>query len=781
MKLWKPLAVMLSVSVAMSGVPAFAVSAAEAVESTEAAAPADASEEVADPNITENLEELSNVLDNFGEAGDPLSPESFKYGKTEASVEGKAYPFIQDYGEEEYENDEFTLYTVEGGDIPYVSVPEYMTLLSEILEKAGRRSGITYEVSQIGENYYMVKRPDTNNYMMINTDRNTLEFDNFNAFTQLADVKASVPMMDLPDPKSIDMTEMNNLFLKLMTLSEEEQLEYIQDFFGSQQEQESLFATSQETINRRGEMISLYLSDYLIDFVEQDGVCYVPLQTLNDLFLGEIYTCMIFNGETLYFIPYESKLANEIDRDVPKEMSQEFALFNYNELRFLLDCFYGLKAEHGISSFGTLLAQNTDLVSDLVSTDSSKFDNAISRLTFTYFDDSHSGLISPSWRSTGMPNIFESMGLASVYKNKLNAKYVEARHNAYPDGMPMYEEVGDMAFVTFDTFYSNDDYSVYYHMDDLTEDQFVIDTTPDLLTELITDNMGEGSGDSTGESSEDAAPESAEEAAPETAEEAAPEAAAEAAPEAAEEAAPETVEDAADAAVEEAATGTEEETGDSAGDSSGDSNSDSSEDSLGEMAQAEEPEPVDTIALLMYAYQQITREDSPVKNVVLDISLNGGGKSDAAIYALVWMLGQANIAVRDTFTGAETIMRLTADLDLDENYTASGKGLVNKGYNIYCLISPNSFSCGNLVPAALKMSEQATLIGRTSGGGSCAVLFCTSASGTMFQISGPRQLTTIRNGSAYNIDQGIDPDVILNKVETFYDREAIVDLIHGLK
>ena len=103
------------------------------------------------------------------------------------------------------------------------------------------------------------------------------------------------------------------------------------------------------------------------------------------------------------------------------------------------------------------------------------------------------------------------------------------------------------------------------------------------------------------------------------------------------------------------------------------------------------------------------------------------------------------------------------------------------GYKVWCLTSSNSFSCGNLVPAALKMSERVPIIGQTSGGGSCAVLPCTTASGTLFQISSNLQLSTVRNGSFYNIDQGIEPDVPLMWPESFYDREALVEYLHTLK
>ena len=44
----------------------------------------------------------------------------------------------------------------------------------------------------------------------------------------------------------------------------------------------------------------------------------------------------------------------------------------------------------------------------------------------------------------------------------------------------------------------------------------------------------------------------------------------------------------------------------------------------------EEEEEVDTIKLLLYADSQINRENSPIKNVVIDLSNNGGGMTVAA-------------------------------------------------------------------------------------------------------------------------------------------------------
>ena len=189
--------------------------------------------------------------------------------------------------------------------------------------------------------------------------------------------------------------------------------------------------------------------------------------------------------------------------------------------------------------------------------------------------------------------------------------------------------------------------------------------------------------------------------------------------------------------------------------------------------------PQDTIDLIIYANSQIKREGSPVKNIVLDLSNNGGGNADAAIFVISWFLGEADIALRDTFTGAETNAIYLTDVNLDGQYDDQDN--VANGYRLYCLTSNNSFSCGNLVPAAFRSSGRVTLIGQPTGGGSCVVQPCTTAAGTLFQISGNKQVSIIKNGSFYNTDGGIEPDFRLEKPESFYDRPALVEYLHNLK
>ena len=60
----------------------------------------------------------------------------------------------------------------------------------------------------------------------------------------------------------------------------------------------------------------------------------------------------------------------------------------------------------------------------------------------------------------------------------------------------------------------------------------------------------------------------------------------------------------------------------------------------------------DTIGILAYAYSRIMREGSPVENVVLDLSCNGGGEADAAVYTLSAFLGEGYASVKNTMSGA---------------------------------------------------------------------------------------------------------------------------------
>lgn len=185
----------------------------------------------------------------------------------------------------------------------------------------------------------------------------------------------------------------------------------------------------------------------------------------------------------------------------------------------------------------------------------------------------------------------------------------------------------------------------------------------------------------------------------------------------------------------------------------------------------------DTICLMSYSFSRITRKDSPIKNVVLDLSNNGGGAAPTAAYTISMFLGEGSISVTNPLTGALVTQNFKADMNMDRKFDDKDN-LLN--YNLFCLTSPNSFSCGNLVPSALKNSNRVTILGQTSGGGACVVQNMTTADGCVFNISGPYRLAYTKNGSFYDIDKGVTPDFVLPTPDQFYDRKALTKYINKI-
>jgi hypothetical protein len=185
----------------------------------------------------------------------------------------------------------------------------------------------------------------------------------------------------------------------------------------------------------------------------------------------------------------------------------------------------------------------------------------------------------------------------------------------------------------------------------------------------------------------------------------------------------------------------------------------------------------DTMGLMIYSFEQITRDGSPVENVVLDMSCNGGGVADAAAYTIGAFIGNGSISIMNPLSGALVTESFKADLNLDRKFDDNDNLLK---YNLFCMTAPNSFSCGNLVPSVLKNSHRVTNIGQTSGGGACVVHFLSTADGCAFQLSGPLRLAYTKNGSFYDIDQGVEPDFVIAKPELFYDREYMSKYVNEL-
>ena len=599
------------------------------------------------------------------------------------TIEKKNFPFVYCF-DKETQNSEINLYFINGGDVPYIALSEFLPILAEMYNtryECEEDARVTFDLQVTGQSdgssVFIVTRPDNKSACIFQPSEDTIRFTSYDSFIGKPGSSALVTAEYLPDLKQT-MVLSDAILENFYAMREGKQPEKMEMPAAAEDPaaDHALFVLSNTIYNRRGNVLTLRPGDYQIDLAAQEEECYIPLQTMSDVFFSYFYITFVFNGEKVIGDVSGGELTPQAGEAAWEDMSEGFAMFNFRELCFFLDAFYGLKAEHDIDSFSDFFALDAGLLPQLTGTDALAFDYAMTRVMSLFLDDGHSAVTSYSWRSgigTGMGAAFLAMGANYGYsgqgKTEIQTAMTAARKAAYPEGVPGYEEIGDTAFITFDSFTTARSFEEYYELED-----------PD--------------------------------------------------------------------------------------------------------------NPQDTIELLMYANRQIRREGSPVKNIVMDLSMNGGGTVSAAIAAVCWYTGEARFALRNTMTGAQTISCYRTDLNVngaalsnpdnpsmnyDPGDTVAGQ------YNLYCIISPLSFSCGNLLPAFFEQSGKVTLIGQRSGGGSNAVLPASTASGLIYQISGPLQLSTYKNGSFYGIDQGIEPHVRLNHYDSYYNREALVEMIHGLK
>lgn len=158
-----------------------------------------------------------------------------------------------------------------------------------------------------------------------------------------------------------------------------------------------------------------------------------------------------------------------------------------------------------------------------------------------------------------------------------------------------------------------------------------------------------------------------------------------------------------------------------------------------------------SFALFYYAFDQIKR-DGNVKNVVIDVSYNGGG-SAAALVSLLGFLsedGETCITYKDTLNNNYCTEYYHIDTNLDGRFDdEDGYG---GQYDFYILTSGYSYSCGNALPYFAQVNKLAKIIGEKPGGGDCVVGYFVDAFGRVGAMSGFMKLGTM-NGDTFTSDE----------------------------
>lgn len=534
--------------------------------------------------------------------------------------------------------DEIHLTFLDGNEeIPYVTAEEMCRLLMLVLHDFSEDDSYQVTLSPQGVNALLVR--DNGSDALIDFENGEISFGQYDLFTARS---GAVNPLD------------------------------IVVFGGSaNKDAEDIYLIRHEnTFALNGNYTDLDLKGYGIPTPVINGTGYLPLQTFSDMIIAPSGVAFCWNGQ-IVIMATSGALTDELQMLTPlgelyysapvHERSEALVEFNLNELCLALDFHYGLKEEHGIDNFRDYFIRS-GLVTDLTNPDAKVSSAALNRLCLSNFADGHSSMlcVSPCTEYGGDEADLSAMSVGIFSKIMNIMEYSGARQIAYPDGMPAYEEVGNTAYITFDTFTMN-----------LTDDYYTMDISGDCLSEEA-----------------------------------------------------------------------------------------------------------DTLELLVYAGRQIHRENSPIENVVIDLSCNIGGMFDVAVSVCSWILGSSAMYIQDAESGAQSTTLYTFDGNLSHVFNESEDNVSLK--NIFCLISPNSFSCGNLVPAAFRSSGKVTLLGKPSTGGACAVQILSTADGSVFCVSGRYKINTCTNGTLYSVDAGVEPHYFLPKASMFYDRQKLTDYINSL-
>ena len=183
----------------------------------------------------------------------------------------------------------------------------------------------------------------------------------------------------------------------------------------------------------------------------------------------------------------------------------------------------------------------------------------------------------------------------------------------------------------------------------------------------------------------------------------------------------------------------------------------------------------DTFKFFQYVMSDI-KNHSEVNDILIDLSLNGGGNIAAMIRALGFITDD-NIYyyLTDTLTTSNT--KAAFQVDTDGNGAYTGDAYTNYRWTV--LSSLNTFSAANLFTSIFQNQNMGKVLGQTSGGGMCVVLPLVLADGTGFTLSGNMTFRKYSNGKLEPIEFGVEPDARLD-YQYFYNDDKLVEAIDNL-
>ncbi len=176
---------------------------------------------------------------------------------------------------------------------------------------------------------------------------------------------------------------------------------------------------------------------------------------------------------------------------------------------------------------------------------------------------------------------------------------------------------------------------------------------------------------------------------------------------------------------------------------------------------------------------EIIRNKGTVENVILDISLNGGGTL-AVMMKLLAIISEDNNSITHFYDDAAKYVYFyggAVDTNLDEKYDTNDS--YGKEFNFYIATSAMSYSAANAYAYYADMEDIATIIGRKTGGGECAVSIHYLPNSQYVYHSSNLHIGFYNEaeGKFYGNEAGVEPEIYFDDYSIYGDPNAIEDLI----
>lgn len=159
-------------------------------------------------------------------------------------------------------------------------------------------------------------------------------------------------------------------------------------------------------------------------------------------------------------------------------------------------------------------------------------------------------------------------------------------------------------------------------------------------------------------------------------------------------------------------------------------------------------------------------EDSEIKHIVVDLSINTGGSTDEMLYMICLLTGQNKFYTYNTLSKAYQTTEYDFDLNLDRVFDekdAEYRNTLLQGKDITVLTTHNGFSCGGISPIYLH-DENIFTIGDNCGGGSCSIYMQFDGYGVQNRTSCPSHTVT-KNKVSIDVARHTSCDHVMNFIK----------------